>query len=149
MATKKQIEDFLSLPLLAMAGVSRKPSKFGAAAYRELTSKGMIILPINPKVNEIDGQFCFNRVSGLPLDVGGIIVMTRKENSLDVVKEGFERGIMNYWIQRTSESDELIKFVEQNGINAIIGECILMHYNAGGIHKFHRTLRSVFGTMPQ
>jgi len=40
MATKQQIEQFLSSEPIAMAGVSRNPKKFGRAAYEELTSKG-------------------------------------------------------------------------------------------------------------
>ena len=149
MVTKKQIDDFLTTPALALAGVSRNPSKFGAAAFRELTAKGMIIHPINPNTDNIEGQFCFRKISELPLDVGGLIIMTRKEESLAIMKEGVAHGIKSFWVQRTCESKELLSYIEENNINAVTGECILMHYNAGGIHKFHRTLRKVFGTLPE
>jgi predicted CoA-binding protein len=149
MATLKQIEDFMASQPIAMVGVSRNPKKFGYTAFKELREKGLNVVPVNPAAAEILGQKAFPDVKSLPSEVRGVIVMTKKDQTLSVVREAREKGIKNIWIQQMSDSKESIKELEGSDTNLIKGECVLMHYKPNGVHKFHMFLRKLFGGFPR
>lgn len=149
MTTIKQINEFIESQPVAMVGVSRNPKKFGYAAYKELKDKGMKIFPVNPLADEIMGEKCYRNVTALPAEVRGIIILTKKEQTAAVVKEAKEKGIRQIWIQQMADSSDAVKELEGTDINFITKECILMHYKANGVHKFHRAIRKLFGGMPK
>lgn len=149
MTSLKQIREFIASEPIAMAGVSRNPKKFGFAAFRELKEKGMDIIPVNPNATQIHGVKVYHNIKSLPESVRGLIIMTNKNQTAELVKEAKEKGIRNIWIQQMAESKEAIKELQDSDINYITKECILMHYKPNGIHKFHGTLRKFFGRFPK
>jgi predicted CoA-binding protein len=149
MTSLRQIEDFIASIPVAMVGVSRNPKKFGHAAFKELREKGFDIIPVNPAAGEILGVKAYPVISTLPSEVQGIIIMTKKEQTLGIIKEAKARGIKNIWVQQMAESKEAVKELEGSGINYITGECILMHYKPHGVHKFHRAINKFFGRFPK
>jgi uncharacterized protein len=149
MASLKQIEDFIASQPLAMVGVSKNPKKFGQVAFKELKERGLNILPVNPSATEILGTKVFPSVESLPSDVKGVIIMTKKDQTSQVVKAAKQKGIKNIWIQQHSESGDALKELKGTDINFITGQCILMHFNATGVHKFHRGLNKFFRVFPK
>jgi predicted CoA-binding protein len=149
MASLRQIEEFIAAEPLAMVGVSRDPKKFGHAAFKELKGKGLQIIPVNPSADEILGVKAFASVNLLPPEVRGIIIMTKKDQTLEVVKEAKAKGIKHIWIQQNADTKETMKELEGSGINFITGECILMHYKPHSVHKFHKGLKKLFGRFPK
>ncbi len=150
MTTKAAIEGVVSQPVLAVAGVSRDPKKFGTAAYRELKSKGYRLLPINPNAQSIEGDPCYPSLKALPERVGGLIVITQPAVSEQLVREAAEVGIRNVWLQRGSESRAAVQFCQEHGMNVVVGECILMYQsNPGFLHGCHKFFKEAFGGRPQ
>jgi uncharacterized protein len=149
MTTLKQINEFLDSQPIALVGVSRNPKKFGYAAFKELKEKGMKIIPVNPKADEIMGEKSYPNVKMLPPEVQSIIVFTKKDQSATVVRDAKEKGIKQIWIQQMADSKEAMEELKGSEINFITGECILMHYKPHSIHKFHRSLKKFFGRLPK
>jgi uncharacterized protein len=149
MATLRQIEEFLGSEPIAMAGVSRNPKKFGFAAFKELKEKGMNVIPVNPHAEEIHGTKVYHDIKSLPDNVGGLIIMTGKNQTAGVIREAKEKGIKQIWIQQMAESKDVLKELEGSGVNYITKECILMHYKPHSIHKFHAAIRKFFRTFPR
>lgn len=149
MVKMSQIEDFISSQPVGMVGVSRNPKKFGFAAFRELTEKGMKVIPVNPNAEEIHKVKTVPSISALPENVKGLIIMTRKDQTAGLVREARERGFTNLWIQQSSESPEALKELEGSGINYVTNQCILMYYKPHSVHKFHGTLKKLFGRYPK
>jgi uncharacterized protein len=149
MASLKQIEDFIAAQPVAMAGVSRNPRKFGYAAFKELREKGLKVIPVNPFAEEILGEKTYPNVNSLPPDVKGVIIITKKDQTANVVREAVNKGIKNIWIQQSSDTKEAIKELEGRDINYITGECILMFHKPHSVHKFHRALKKLFGRYPK
>jgi uncharacterized protein len=145
----KQIEEFLGSEPLAMIGVSRNPKKFGFMAFKELKEKGMNVIPVNPYATEIYGTKVYPGIKALPADVKGLIIMTKKDQTLGVVREAKEKGIKQLWIQQMADSKEIMKELENSDINCITRECILMFYKPNSIHKFHRAFNKFFGRYPK
>ena len=149
MATKKQIEQFLSSQPIAMAGVSRNPKKFGRVAYDELTRKGLKLIPINPNIESINGTTCYIDINHLPAGVKSLVIMTKKDQTAKLVQDAMNKGIQNIWIQQSSDTPEALALLKGRDINVITKECIFMHHEPSGLHKFHRSLKRIFGGLPK
>ncbi len=149
MTTKLQIEQFLAVQPIAMAGVSRNPKKFGRVAYEELTRKGLNIIPINPNIESINGTTCYADISHLPAEVKSLLIMTKKDQTAKVVEDALARGIKNIWIQQSSDTPEALALLKGKDVNLVTKQCILMHHKPDSFHKFHRNLKRFFGGMPK
>jgi hypothetical protein len=149
MATLKQINEFLDSQPIALVGASRNPKKFGYTAFKELREKGMRLIPVNPLAEEILGIKSYPSVKMLPPEVHSIIIFTKKDKTASVVREAKEKGIKNIWIQQMADTKEALDELKDSEINFIKGECILMHYKPHSFHKFHATLRKIFGGFPK
>lgn len=149
MTTLKQINEFLDSQPIALVGVSRNPKKFGYTAFKELKDKGMKIIPVNPNADEIMGEKSYSSVKMLPPEVQSIIVFTKKDQTASVIREAKEKGIKKIWIQQMADSKEALAELKDSGINYITGECILMHFKPHSIHKFHGSLKKLFGRYPK
>ncbi len=149
MAALKQIEEFIASEPIAMVGVSRNPKKFGFSAFRELKEKGLNVIPVNPKAEEIHGVKAYPDLKSLPPEVNSVLIMTQKSQTAGIVREAKEKGIKRVWIQQMSESKEALKELEGSDINAITGHCILMFYKPHSIHKFHMAIKKFFRSYPK
>lgn len=149
MTSLKQINEFIEAQPIAMVGVSRNPKKFGYTAFKDLKEKGMKLVPVNPQADEIMGEKCYRNVSLLPPEVKGIIIVTQKSETAAVVKQAREKGIRQIWIQQMAESPEALQELSGTDVNYITKECILMHYKANGMHKFHGFVNKIFGKFPK
>ena len=149
MTSLRQIEDFMSAEPVAIIGVSRDPKKFGQMAFKELKNKGLNVIPVNPLAEEILGVKAYPNITALPPEVKGVVIMTKKDQTADVVREAMAKGLKNIWIQQAAESKEALKELQGSDINYITGECILMYYKPHSVHKFHKTLKKFFGRFPR
>ena len=149
MVTLKQIEEFIASEPIAMVGVSRNPRKFGFTAFRELKEKGMNIIPVNPHAKEIHQTRVYNDIKSLPADVKGLLIMTQKSQTAEIVRQAKEIGLKQIWIQQSSESKEAVEILKGSDSNYITGQCILMYYKPHSIHKFHAGLKKFFGRYPK
>jgi len=149
MTTKAEMDDFLAQETFAIVGVSRNPKKFGNIVYRNLKKKDFDVIPVNPKMDSIDGEPCYPDLKSLPKPVGGIVVVVPPERTEQVVKDAKEAGITRVWMQQGAESKAAIKYCKDNGMSVVHGHCIMMFTDPTGIHKFHRWLWKVFGKIPK
>ena len=69
MTTKESISTFFRHDKIAIAGVSRKKQKFGNTIFSELTKKGFKMYPVNPNMDDYQGQKVYHSLSELPDDV--------------------------------------------------------------------------------
>ena len=149
MTSLRQIEDFISAEPVAIVGVSRDPKKFGQMAFKELKNKGLNVIPVNLSAEEILGVKAYPNITALPPEVKGVVIMTKKDQTADLVREAMAKGLKNIWIQQAAESKEALKELQGSDINYITGECILMYYKPHSVHKFHKTLKKFFGRFPR
>jgi predicted CoA-binding protein len=148
--SKASIKTFLETRKLAIAGISRDQKKMGFAVLRKLKEIGFDLYLIHPDTDTLHGEPSYRKISDLPGDIGGLLIMTPKSETLGVVKEAVKKKIPNLWIQQMSETAESIEYALSNKTNLVTGQCILMFAEpVEGIHKFHRNLKKWFGRMPK
>ena len=148
------IEDFLAQKRLAMVGVSREPGSFSALLFKELTSRGYEVVPVNPNTPEVLGQKCFARVQDIEPPVEAALLMTAPTGTDVVVRDCAEAGIRRVWMYRATGqgavSNQAIQFCQERGIRVVPGECPLMFLpQSGAIHRIHGWLRKLTGRYPK
>jgi predicted CoA-binding protein len=147
---RQQIDDFFKGKQIAIAGVSRNPKKFGYTVFKELSSKGYEILPVNPNAEEIEGVRCYKDIASLPDHVESMLIITPKEQTDALLREGINKGIKNIWVQQMSNTQETLRIAEEYHKEIIFGKCIFMFSEpVASIHKFHRSLVKLFGGLPK
>lgn len=147
---RQQIDDFFKRRLIAVAGVSRNPKKFGYEVFKELRGKGYEVLPVNPNTDEIAGVKCYKNVASLPEQVDSMLIVTPKDQTDDLLREGINKGIKNIWVQQMSNTSETLKIAEEYEKEIIFGKCIFMFAEpVKSFHRFHRSLVKIFGGLPK
>jgi uncharacterized protein len=150
MVSRETINQFLVERTLALVGVSRNGKGFGNIVRKELAAKGYRILLVHPEAESIDGQKCARSLAEVAKEVGGVVLVTPPPTTIELVRQAAEAGIRRIWMQRGAESEEAISFCEEQKLAAVHHECLLMFAEpAGGVHRFHRWVRGLFGKLPQ
>jgi uncharacterized protein len=149
MTSKAAVDNFLSCKDIAIVGVSRKGTKFGNAVYKELKKKGINVYGVNPNMEIIEGDKCYKNLMELKGKIDGVVNVVSPTQTGEIVKEAYEIGVKNIWMQQGSESEEAINFCKENGINEVHKECILMFAEpVKSMHSFHRWIWKVLGKLP-
>ena len=150
-ASAAAIDDFVAQRTFAVVGVSRSGKKFANAAFKELQSKGYSLIAVNPGAETIDGQPCYSSLLNLPCPVDGAIVITPKEQALQVVRDAAAAGIRRVWLQQGAESQVAVDACNAAGISVVAGECILMFAKPPlhWVHRAHRFGRALFRSLPR
>jgi uncharacterized protein len=146
--TSDSIDRFLEQPALALVGASRTGAKFGNVILRELRAKGRHVYPLHPAVTTIDGVPCYAHLADMPEKVGGVIICVSPDDAVTAVRDAAEAGIRHVWLQQGAESPYVANLCRELGLDAVLGECILMYANPTGIHRAHRWLEGVLGRVP-
>ncbi len=122
-----RIEEFISKRVWAVVGASHNPAKFGNKIVRDLHNAGYIVYPINPQEGEIDGLKVYPGLNDLPEkpDVVDIVVPPTVTES--IVRQVQKLGLPRVWMQPGSESEDAVRFCEENDIAIVHDACAMIH----------------------
>lgn len=127
MITKELIKAFLDKRnVFAVVGASRDPKKYGYQVYKDLKSSGYRVYAVNPNTPEILGDKCYPSIENLPVKPDVVNVVVPPKVTETVVKTCKKLGITKVWMQPGSESENAIRFCEENGIDVVYGACVMM-----------------------
>ena len=113
----------------AIVGASRNKDKYGFKVLKQLNNAGFKVVPINPHENHILGLKVYKTITQYVQDNGKIdvvVFVVPPAITEKILHEVKELKIKNVWMQPGSESQDSIKFCEQNNINCIHNACIMI-----------------------
>ncbi len=147
------IDRFLSSKRIAFVGLSRDPSDFSRSLYREFVERGYDVVPVNPKLTELDCRPCYSHVANIMPPVEAAFIITPATASEEVVRECSRAGIKRVWLHRAAGhgavSDKALEACEDSGIEVIAGECPLMFLSGSEFpHNVHAFVKKVTFTYP-
>lgn len=143
-----QIESFVRSKSIAVIGFSRSGKKFGNIVGKELIKRGYEIFPVHPEVQEIDGVKCYPSLKGLEGKVEALLVCIPPAGVSAVLEEAVQTGLTKVWLQQGAWSKEVQQTADSLGLQVVSKKCILMYAPpVTSIHKFHRTIVSIFGRL--
>jgi len=111
---------------IALIGASNDRSKYGYKIYKNLTTKGYTVIPINPKEILIEEIKSLPRIESMDQIPDIIDFVVPPKVALAESKRLESKGYDNFWFQPGSESDELIEFLKSTKLNYLIDECIMV-----------------------
>ena len=148
--TQQQINRFVAGNTIAIAGASRNEKSFSAEVAKHLKELNYKLWFVNPYYETDEPENSkVQSIKKLPNDVKHLLVLTPATETESVVKQAIEKGMDNIWIQQTSETSAAIELAQNNNVNLIHHQCIFMFTKPTGIHKFHYTIKRIFGTIPK
>ena len=150
------VREFLAQKRIAVAGVSRDNSHHpaGNLVYRRLKKAGHEVFPINPRLQEFEGDRCYPGVSAIPGGVEGVVIITRPETTAALVRECAQAGVRRVWMHESlakgsSVAPEAVTFCREHGIGVIAGGCPMMFGDGVDFgHRCMRWLMRVSGKLP-
>lgn len=150
----ERIREFLGLKRFALVGVSRQASDLSRMLLREFLARGYQAVPVNPDVDNVEGEPCFARLQEIQPPVTAALFMTSPAVTDTLVKDCAAAGITKVWMFRGpgggSATPDAILYCEANGISVIPGECPYMFLPGTQlIHRMHGFVRKMTGSYPR
>jgi predicted CoA-binding protein len=151
-----KIHDFLAQKRIAVAGVSRKNGNHPAAnlIYQRLKSTGHDVFPVNPGLQNFEGDRCYPDVKSIPGGVDGVVIVTRPELSERIVHDCDSAGVRRVWMHQSmakgsSVSPAAVEYCRQHKISVIAGACPMMYGdNVDFGHSCMRLIMKLTGGLP-
>ncbi|MCD6583517.1 MAG: CoA-binding protein [Candidatus Omnitrophota bacterium] len=120
------IRDFLRQKSFAVVGSFRNETKYAYQILKTLKNKGYEAYPVNPRLKEVEGLPCYPTIKDIPVVCDVVNIVTPPRITERIVRECKEKGVKRVWLQPGAESQEAIKFCEDNGIKVIHSICVMM-----------------------
>ena len=151
-----KVADFLNQRRIAVAGVSRNKPSPANLIYDKLKNAGYQVFAVNPNTNTFEGDPCFPDLKSIPGGVDGVVVVTRPELTLELVRQCPDARVSRVWMHQsfskgtTSVSDDAVKFCKERSISVIDGACPMMFCQPVDFgHKCMRWVLSFTGGLPK
>ena len=119
------IQEALQKKVWAVLGATDKTHKFGYKIYAHMKAAGYEVYPVNPRVETIDGQVCYNSLTDLPVKPDVVDFVVPESAGLAALDECLELGIPTVWLQPGADTDAVVKKANDLGL-AVIQDCVLV-----------------------
>jgi predicted CoA-binding protein len=122
-----RIQAYLNGQAFAVAGASQDRTKYGNKVLRVYIQNDLLVYPVNPNADEVEGLSSYPDLKSLPDRVHGVSIITPPNITERIVDQAIELGIEHLWIQPGAESQPAIDRATEAGANVISGgPCILV-----------------------
>src|SRR6056297_1523773 len=121
---------------IAMIGYS--PSKYRTSNYaaKYLAEKGYRVIPVNPSVDTIYGEKCYNSLTDIPkeIDIDIVNVFRNSRHAADAARDAAEwKKFTNQkpviWTQLDVSSPEAEELADTNELPYIKNRCIMVEWD--------------------
>ena len=138
-------ETFWNNRSFAVVGHAAKKN-FPRLTYRGLKKLGKVVFPVDPSVDEIEGDKAYADLEVLPEKVEAVVLEVPKEETRDWVARAAEVGVKEIWIHQRRETPEALALAKEKGINARSGTCAVMYLSPGlSYHSIHKWIMKAAG----
>ena len=92
------VKDFLSVKSVAVVGVSDQRDTGCNAAYARFRDAGYKVWPVNPRLEEFEGQRCYPDLTSIPEKPEGVFILTNPSVTDQIVDECVALGVERVWM---------------------------------------------------
>ena len=110
--------------VIAVVGLSDKPSRPSYDVGRYMQQAGYKIIPVNPQCRTILGEICYPDLASIPEKVDMVNVFRKPEDCLEVAKDAVKIGAKSLWLQLGIVNQEAAQFAESHGLTVVMDRCI-------------------------
>ena len=114
--------------VIAVVGLSDKPSRPSYDVSRYMQAHGYKIIPVNPSCTEILGEKCYPDLKSIPVPVDMVNVFRKSEDCLPVAKDAVAIGAKSLWLQLGVINDEAHDFAQEHGLEVVMDKCLKIEH---------------------
>lgn len=114
--------------VIAVVGHSDKPYRTSYRIAQYLRRAGYTVYPVNPEVQQIDGQPCYPSLKDVPEAIDIVDVFRRSEYLAGVVEDAAAVGAKSVWAQLGVFSDEAAAKAEAANLPLVMDACIKVEH---------------------
>jgi uncharacterized protein len=118
---------------IAVVGHSDKPNRTSYQIAQFLRRAGYTVYPVNPLVQEIDGQLCYPALREIPVRVDIVNIFRRAEYLPEIIEEAIAINAPTVWAQQGIWDQASFQTVLNAGLNMIMDACIKIEYLRLGV----------------
>ncbi|MDJ0699100.1 MAG: CoA-binding protein [Woeseiaceae bacterium] len=119
---------------------------FPILTYRGLKKLGKSVFPVDPTVDDIEGDHAYATLESLPEKVDAVVLEVPKEDTRDWVAKAADAGIKDVWIHMGRETPEALTLAHDKGLNARTGTCAVMYVKQEpSYHSIHKWIAKLAG----
>lgn len=115
--------------VIAVVGHSDKPHRTSYQIAQYLRSAGYTVYPVNPMVDQIDGQPAYASLADVPEAIDIVDVFRRSEFLEGVVQQAAEAGAKAIWAQLGVQDERAAKQAEEAGLPIVMDRCIKVDHS--------------------
>jgi len=125
-SAKKSILE--STKVIAVVGHSDKPHRTSYRIAQFLRGAGYTVYPVNPTVEEIDGERSYPSLAEVPEPIDIVNVFRRSEYLEGVVEDAIDAGVDVVWAQLGVADEDAAKKASVAGLNIVMNRCIKVEH---------------------
>jgi len=149
----RAIHAFLQAKRVALVGVSHEEKDFTRSLWTELRSRGVDVVPVNPKLDVLEGVEAFKDISAVTPPVDAVYVATPASASLGVMKAAVAAQVPVVWLHKGGGpgalDDAAVAWGRTHGAHVVAGQCLHMFLDhPNWVHRFHRGIKRILGDLP-
>ncbi len=110
----------------AIVGASNNPEKYGYKVLMDLYGAGYKVVPINPKGGEIANLKVYKNLQEYAEKIDVAVFIVPPEIAESILPQVIVKGIKRVWFQPGSESQNSIKYCQENNLECIANACIMI-----------------------
>ena len=110
--------------VIAVVGHSDKPNRTSYQIAQYLRSAGYKVYPVNPTVDQIDGEKSYASLDAIPEAIDIVDVFRRSEFLEGVVEDATRVGAKAVWGQLGVRDDQAAAKAEAAGMDMVMDRCI-------------------------
>ena len=120
------IKEFMAQKRFAIVGATNNTKKYGYEIFKNLTSRGYEVYPVNPRLKELEGVKCYPTLTDIPVRVDVVDFVVPPKVTETTLKECKRLGLDCIWLQPGSESEAAIAFCHKNNLKVVHGVCVML-----------------------
>lgn len=114
--------------VIAVVGHSDKPHRASYRIAQYLRQAGYTVYPVNPTVNEIDGQRSYASLDSIPEPIDIVNVFRRSEHLAEVVDDAIRVGAKVVWAQLGVVDEQAQQKAIDAGLDVAMNRCIKIEH---------------------
>lgn len=80
---------------------------------------------MNPKKTEIDGQKVYSDIELIEERLDAVSFIVNPKIGYEILKKADKKNVKIVWFQPGAESEKIIEYCKENGIDCIYNACVL------------------------
>ena len=94
-----------------------------------LKGQGYRIIPVNPTIQDVNGEKCYPDLSSIPEKVDVVDIFRKPADVLPVVEEAIRIGAKAVWMQEGIVNEEAAGKAREAGLQVVMDKCMLKEHS--------------------